>query len=152
LPPGFVVKGKKQNQSIIIYEPWAQEIRKLALRAQALDWDMGKLNKEVARKVFLFPEIPEEDRERPHSVREDFPLFACYQDVVPKLDGHYLLSDYDTTLRYVKAACDTTARGRDPLYALWLLSEHIEDLICLLDGDLQTGAVAVTMPVISSQA
>lgn len=64
LPPGLVVKGKKQNQSIVIYEPWAKEIRKLALRAQALDWDMGKLNKEVAKKVFLFPEIPEEDRER----------------------------------------------------------------------------------------
>src|SRR5947209_7391269 len=53
LPPGLVVKGKKQNQSIVIYEPWAKEIRKLALRAQALDWDMGKLNKEVARMVFL---------------------------------------------------------------------------------------------------
>jgi hypothetical protein len=64
LPPGLVVRGKKQNQSIVIYEPWAKEIRKLALRAQALDWDMGKLNKEVARMVFLFPEIPEEDRER----------------------------------------------------------------------------------------
>ena len=64
LPPGLVVKGKKQNQFIVIYEPWAKEIRKLALRAQALDWDMGKLNKEVARMVFLFPEVPEEDRER----------------------------------------------------------------------------------------
>jgi DNA invertase Pin-like site-specific DNA recombinase len=64
LPPGLVVKGKKQDQSIVIYEPWAKEIRKLALRAQALDWDMGKLNKEVAKKVFLFPEVPEEDRER----------------------------------------------------------------------------------------
>jgi DNA invertase Pin-like site-specific DNA recombinase len=64
LPPGYVVKGKKQNQSIVAYEPWAVEMRKLALRAQALDWDMGKLNKEVARKVFLFPEVPEEDRER----------------------------------------------------------------------------------------
>ena len=64
LPPGLVVKGKKQNQIIVIYEPWAEEIRKLALRARALDWDMGKLNKEVARMVFLFPEIPEEDRER----------------------------------------------------------------------------------------
>ncbi len=64
LPPGLVVKGKKQNQMIVVYEPWAKEIRKLALRAQALDWDMGKLNKEVARMVFLFPEIPEEDRER----------------------------------------------------------------------------------------
>ena len=64
LPPGLVVKGKKQNQMIVVYEPWAKEIRKLALRAQALDWDMGKVNKEVARMVFLFPEIPEEDRER----------------------------------------------------------------------------------------
>jgi hypothetical protein len=64
LPPGLVVKGKKQNQIIVVYEPWAKEIRELALRAQALDWDMGKLNKEVARMVFLFPEIPEEDRER----------------------------------------------------------------------------------------
>ncbi|HLI91161.1 MAG TPA: recombinase family protein [Ktedonobacteraceae bacterium] len=64
LPPGLAVKGKKQDQAIVIYEPWAQEIRKLALRAQALDWDMGKLNREVARKAFLFPEIPEEDRER----------------------------------------------------------------------------------------
>jgi hypothetical protein len=64
LPPGLVVKGKKQNQVIVVYEPWAKEIRKLALRAQALDWDMGKVNKEVARMVFLFPEIPEEDRER----------------------------------------------------------------------------------------
>jgi len=64
LPPGLAVKGKKQNQEIVIYEPWAKEMRKLALRAQALDWDMGKLNREVARKAFLFPEIPEEDKER----------------------------------------------------------------------------------------
>jgi hypothetical protein len=64
LPPGFAVRGRKQDQYIVIYEPWAEVIRKLALRAQALDWDMGKLNREVARMAFLFPEIPEEDRER----------------------------------------------------------------------------------------
>lgn len=58
------MKGKKENQVIVVYEPWAKEIRKLVLRAQALDWDMGKLGKEVAKKVCLFPEIPEEDRER----------------------------------------------------------------------------------------
>src|SRR6266567_9209044 len=44
LPPGLAVRGKKQNQSIVIYEPWAKEMRKLALRAQALDWRMGRLN------------------------------------------------------------------------------------------------------------
>ena len=64
LPPGLAVKGKKQDQVIVIYEPWAKEMRKLALRAQALCWDMGKLNREVASKAFLFPEIPEEDKER----------------------------------------------------------------------------------------
>jgi hypothetical protein len=64
LPPGLAVKGKKQDQEIVIYEPWAKELRKLALRAQALSWDMGKLNREVAKKAFLLPEIPEEDKER----------------------------------------------------------------------------------------
>jgi hypothetical protein len=63
LPPGLAVKGKKQDQEIVIYEPWSKEMRKLALRAQALSWDMGKLNREVAERAFLFPEIPEEDKE-----------------------------------------------------------------------------------------
>lgn len=49
---------------MIIYEPWAVEMRKLALNAQALSWDMGKINREVAHKAYLFPEIPEEDKER----------------------------------------------------------------------------------------
>jgi hypothetical protein len=64
LPPGFAVKGKKQDQEIVIYEPWAKEVRKLALRAQALSWNMGKLAREVVAKEYLFPEIPEEERER----------------------------------------------------------------------------------------
>jgi hypothetical protein len=64
LPPGFAVKGKKGEQEIVIYEDWAGEIRKLALRARALSWNMGKLTREVAAKVFLFPEIPDGDRER----------------------------------------------------------------------------------------
>src|SRR5260370_4075601 len=63
LPPGLAGKGKKQDQIIVIYVPCADEMHKLALRSQALSWDIGKLNREVARKVFLFPEIPEEDRE-----------------------------------------------------------------------------------------
>jgi Resolvase, N terminal domain len=64
LPPGLAVKGKKQNQTIVIYEPWAKEMRKLALRAQALDWNISKLNREVDQMAYLFPEIPEEDREK----------------------------------------------------------------------------------------
>ncbi|GHO54186.1 hypothetical protein KSB_26610 [Ktedonobacter robiniae] len=64
LPPGLAVKGKKQNQVIVVYEPWAEEMRKLALRAQALDWNIGKLNREVDNMAYLFPEIPDEDREK----------------------------------------------------------------------------------------
>src|SRR5579875_638157 len=64
LPPGFVVKGKKKEQEIVIYEPWAKEMRKLAQRAQALSWNMGRLAREVAERAYLFPEIPDEDRER----------------------------------------------------------------------------------------
>jgi hypothetical protein len=64
LPPGLAVRGKKQDQEVVIYEPWAEEMRKLALRARALSWDMGKLTREVAQKAFLFREIPEEDKER----------------------------------------------------------------------------------------
>ncbi|GHO66552.1 hypothetical protein KSC_054440 [Ktedonobacter sp. SOSP1-52] len=64
LPPGLAVRGKKQNQSIVIYEPWAKEMRNLALRAQALDWNISKLNREVDRMAYLFPEIPDEDREK----------------------------------------------------------------------------------------
>jgi hypothetical protein len=63
LPPGFALKGNRPNRFIVVYEPWAKEIRKLALRAQALDWDMGKIYREVAGMAYLFPEIPEEDSE-----------------------------------------------------------------------------------------
>src|SRR5437588_8032653 len=46
LPPGLAVRGKKQDQTIVIYEPWAKEMRKLALRAQAPSGVMGKINGE----------------------------------------------------------------------------------------------------------
>jgi hypothetical protein len=39
-------------------------MRKLALRAQALYWNINKLNREVDQMAYLFPEIPEEDREK----------------------------------------------------------------------------------------
>jgi len=64
LPPGLAVKGKKQNQVIVLYEPWAKEMHKLALRAQALDWNINKLIREIEHMAYLFPEIPEEDREK----------------------------------------------------------------------------------------
>ena len=83
---------------------------------------------------------------RPHSVREDIPLFACFKDFMPKLDDKYLFRDYQTTLEYVKIACDNTARGKVPLYALWLLSEKVEDLASILEGDLNMSATALVRP------
>ncbi len=83
---------------------------------------------------------------RLHSIKEDIPLFACFLDFMPKLDGQYLFRDYETTLQYVKIACDNTAREQAPLYALWLLSEKVEDLANLFDGDLGVGATALVRP------
>ena len=65
---------------------------------------------------------------------------------MPKLDGKYLFRDYETTLQYVKIAVDSTARVEAPLYALWLLSEKVEDLANLFDGDLNLGATALVRP------
>ena len=62
---------------------------------------------------------------------------------MPKLDGQYLFRDYETTLQYVKIACDNTARVEAPLYAPWLLSEKVEDVVNLFDGDLNMGAALV---------
>jgi hypothetical protein len=65
---------------------------------------------------------------------------------MPKLDGKYLFRDYETPLEYVKIACDNTARGKVPLYALWLLSEKVEDLASILEGDLSVSATALVRP------
>ncbi len=65
---------------------------------------------------------------------------------MPKLGGQYLFRDYETTLQYVKIACDSTAREEAPLYALWLLSEKVEDLANLLEGDLSMMATALVRP------
>src|SRR2546427_10178380 len=78
--------------------------------------------------------------------KEDIPLFACLLDFMPKLDGQYLFRDYETTLQYVKIACDNTAREEAPLYALWLLSEKVEDLASLLEGDLSMMETALVRP------
>jgi len=40
------------------------EMKKLALRAQVLDWNMAKLNREVNNMALLFPEPSEDDRQR----------------------------------------------------------------------------------------
>ncbi len=61
---------------------------------------------------------------------------VCYSDLVPKLDGQYLFRDYETTLAYIKEADSNTSRTDAPLYALWLLSENVEDLLGLVEQHL----------------
>ncbi|GHO95841.1 hypothetical protein KSF_058890 [Reticulibacter mediterranei] len=70
-------------------------------------------------------------------LNEDLHPSACYRDLFPKLDGHYLLRDYETTLAYINAASRNTAKGKAPLYALWLLSETVEDMAALIQWDLE---------------
>ncbi len=111
----------------------------------ATRWDMLKLLPDRTWRA-LQRHASYKHIERAYPAREDIPLFACYQDFVPKLDGKYLFRDYETTLHYVKIACDNTAREKAPLYALWILSEKVEDLASLLDGDLGTGATTLVRP------
>jgi hypothetical protein len=61
---------------------------------------------------------------------------VCYSDLVPKLDGQYLFRDFETTLEYIKTADSNTSRSDAPLYALWLLSESVEDLFVLIEQHL----------------
>ncbi len=61
-PPGLAVE--RSSGQIVVYKPWADEMKKLALRAQALDWNMAKLNREVNNMALLFPEPSEDDRRR----------------------------------------------------------------------------------------
>jgi hypothetical protein len=59
---------------------------------------------------------------------------VCYCDLVPRMDGEYLFRDYETTLEYIKKADSNTSRRDAPLYALWILSEKVEDLIGIIEG------------------
>ena len=61
---------------------------------------------------------------------------VCYSDLAPKLDGQYLFRDYETTLAYIKEVDGNTSRKEAPLYALWLLSENVEDLLGLIEQHL----------------
>ena len=57
----------------------------------------------------------------------------CYSDLAPRLDGQYLFRDYETTLAYIKEAIRNTSRLEAPLYALWILSEKVENMLALVD-------------------
>ncbi len=77
---------------------------------------------------------------------DDLCLTVCYSDLVPRLDGQYLFRDYKTTLAYIKEADSNTSRSEAPLYALWILSEHVEGLIGLVEKHLTGVGCAPPMP------
>jgi DNA invertase Pin-like site-specific DNA recombinase len=52
---GFVTKGKKKEQVILIYEPWAEKIRWMFERFKELD-DIYKLGHEIEGMAYLFPD------------------------------------------------------------------------------------------------
>ena len=57
---GFVTKGKKKEQVILIYEPWAVKIRWLFNRFKELD-DVYKLGHEIEATAYLFPDPSVDD-------------------------------------------------------------------------------------------
>ena len=83
--------------------------------------------RDQAQAMQVWREIPTKD---------DLFQAICYRDLVPKLDGQYLFRDYETTLAYIREADGNTSRKKAPLYALWLLSEKVEDLLGLIEQHL----------------
>ncbi len=57
---GFVTKGKKKEQIILIYEPWAERIRWMFNRFKELD-DVYKLGHEIEVMPYLFPDPSADD-------------------------------------------------------------------------------------------
>ena len=57
---GFVTKGKKKEQVILIYEPWAEKIRWMFKRFKELD-DIYKLGHEIEGMAYLFPDPSADD-------------------------------------------------------------------------------------------
>jgi DNA invertase Pin-like site-specific DNA recombinase len=57
---GFVTKGKKKEQVILIYEPWAEVLRWMFNRFKRLD-DVYKLGHEIERMSYLFPDPSADD-------------------------------------------------------------------------------------------
>ena len=51
---GFVTRGKKKEQVILIYEPWAEKIRWMFNRFKELD-DIYTLGREIEKLPYLFP-------------------------------------------------------------------------------------------------
>jgi hypothetical protein len=64
LTPGFCISraSRKDRQKPVIYEPWAAIMRQLFERAKELDWHIIKLIREIEKRPFLFPDIPDEDQ------------------------------------------------------------------------------------------
>lgn len=57
---GFVTKGKKKEQVILIYEPWAEKVRWMFNRFKELD-DVYKLGHEIEKLLYLFPDPSPDD-------------------------------------------------------------------------------------------
>ncbi len=57
---GFVTKGKKKEQTILIYEPWAERIKWMFNRFKELD-DVYKLGHEIEGMAYLFPDPSADD-------------------------------------------------------------------------------------------
>lgn len=60
LPMGYVTQGKKKQQKILVYEPWAEVIKWMFTRFRELD-SFSKLCHEIENMSYLFPDPTVDD-------------------------------------------------------------------------------------------
>lgn len=60
LPMGYVTQGKKKQQTLLIYEPWARVVRWMFERLQELD-NFPALCREIQEMPYLFPNPSADD-------------------------------------------------------------------------------------------
>lgn len=59
LPMGYVTQGKKKQQALIIYEPWARVVRWMFARCQEIGFPA--LCREIDSMPYLFPDPTGQD-------------------------------------------------------------------------------------------
>ncbi|GHO83976.1 recombinase family protein [Dictyobacter formicarum] len=60
LAMGYVTQGKKKQQTILVYEPWAKVVRWMFERFRELD-SLAKLTREIDAMPYLFPDPSADD-------------------------------------------------------------------------------------------
>ncbi|HEU5380432.1 MAG TPA: hypothetical protein VFV38_33830 [Ktedonobacteraceae bacterium] len=111
LPPGLTILRKvdKSDQKPVLYEPWAQVMRKLFLQLQTCDWNVHKLCRDIENMPYLFPDPSEEDRK----------MYYFPHHLTKVTDG-YTISNWETVRNWVLNI---------HLIGWWLIDRHCKEVL-----------------------